>query len=69
MERRRVHRWLQIADTAMAAVMLAFFAITGWMFAQIMFPTQQYMVPVTIFIVHMVYVSYYCITGWRATTA
>ena len=41
----------------MAAIISVFFAATGWMFAQIMFPDIQYMVPVTIFLIHVVYVA------------
>ena len=47
--------------------MSAFWAVCGWLFAQIMFPELPHMVPITISLIHITHVAYFAIADWRAS--
>ena len=69
MDYGRACKWGRIADTAVVALVSIFWAIMGWLFAQIMFPDMQFMVPVTITLIHVAYLACHAIMSKRAPGA
>lgn len=47
---------------AVVLIISAFWAMSGWMFAAVLFPSMEFMVPVTITLIHLTYAAYVGIT-------